>query len=258
MAKKILSKTLSFDSELLFNELEQSFMKSIVFYPIAELPHYDNINSYGAVDTFSPGPYKVWLKEDLPFSAFEANMFHELHHIWQIENAFPAVENKPTDLFQSSDMLFFEEVGSHIQSVILDIDVYNWLNANGYSSKFFINERYEGFIQNKDLEYNMLHDKYNFANLVSAFTLFFVFASPDQISHFKTAYIKYPSVLSTSEELAKVIDSINPVNPQSSALGMCLLIDRLNLWDTYYVRINDQKIRTAKQFKSFESAYIPV
>lgn len=256
MSRKVLSKKLSPKGEELLKYLEQSFGKSIMFYPIRDLEHYGELSSYGAVDCHSPEAYKVWLREDFSLDVFESNLFHELHHIEQIEKAFPIVCNKDTDLLHSSESLFFEEIGAHIQSAILDIDVHNWLASREYSSDFFVQNRFEGFMKNKDINYDRLDDKYNFANLVLAFFTFFTFANEQQKSQFKDAYGRYPKALLLAEDLAKTISSIGPWTPKKAALSMGILIDRLNIWDSYYIILNAQKIRTTKEFETFKSSCI--
>lgn len=256
MPRKVLTKNLSLKGSQLLMNLEQSIQKPIVFYPISDLKHCGQLSSYGSTDFFSSEAYIVWLREDLPKDAFEANLFHELRHIQQVENSFPIVCNKDTELFNSPEKSFFEEIGSHLQSVILDIDVHKWLDLQGYSSEFFIKERFTGLMKNKDVLYNNLDDKYNFANLCLAFFLFFFFASNEQKVQFKDAYSRYPLALSFAEELSYEINNIGPYTPQLAALSMGILIDKLALWDSHYILFSEQKVRTVKEFETFKQSCI--
>lgn len=253
LSRKVLSKTLTEKSELLLTNLEQSFRKRINFIPIKELGIRGH--NFGSVDTFSFGPYKVWLREDLPDDIFETNMFHELHHIWQIENSFPTICNKDTALMRSDERPFFEELGSHL-SIILDFEVNAWLDSLDFSSKYFFDMRYLGLMDNKDYNYNHLDDKYNFAELTLTFIMFFYYATEEQKKSVQKAYGKYPLVLSTAKSLSDRIKSINPDMPNKAVICMGLLIDNLSLWDTYFIEWGKQKIRTAGEFKNFSATYI--
>lgn len=248
---KILSRNVSEKTEKIVSSIEAS-----VHFPI----HYQEISarpnqSYASFGTVNPHPvegaYNVWLSTQLPQDVFETDLLHELRHIVQVESGYSEVYNKETNEFHSKDRAFIQEVGAHISSVVLDIDVDIWLNNNGYTQEYFFRTNYDNFLSACNYKYTLLNDPLNFANLCHALLQISVHCDDKAAQILFNAYSAYPDVIKTVSELRNSLRPMKIDNPIASSLAHCLVIDTLQLWKYYYISSSCAKIRTNGEYCSF-------
>lgn len=211
---QILKRELSPKTAILVSQIEQSLHSSIYYLDVSMRPNMKDI-VFGTVDVHpNDGIYKVWLQSALPQDPFEADLLHELRHIVQIKSGYPEVCNKNTAEFYSEDRSFIQEVGSHLSSVILDIDVNIWLIRNGYSYEYFSSKNVEGLLRNKDYRYTMLDDSLNFANLSCALLNASLFSNKLSIQKICDAYSAYPEVIRAVSDLYDKLSTMTIDNPK--------------------------------------------
>lgn len=248
---KILSKTLSERTAEIITTIERNVHLHVSYLPIAKRPN----QSYGVAGTVNPygenGIYPVWLDTRLPDQVFEADVLHELRHIVQAENGFSSVCNKETDAFHSKDRPFIQEVGSHIASTVLDIDVIRWLDQLGYSSEYFINGNFRFLMDNAGFNYTGLADPLNFANLTLHLLSVVCHLNEEDATKLYKAYSAYPEVIAVTQKLRESLLAMPLDTPQSTALAHGRLISELHLWGYYFVNVMGRKIRTDKEYQAF-------
>ena len=252
---KILSKELSKKAESALSCLASELQFPIKYLSMSALPNTRGY-AFGAVDAYPrDGCYKVWLREDLQEDIFEANLLHEVRHIVQIEAAYPCVLNKDTADFHSNSKAFVEEVGSRIGSVVLDTDVNIWLENAGFSHTYFDIINYNNCIKFSNTNYTHLDDALNFANLVLALLSITYNATQAQAKTLFDAYKKYPLALDAVKDLSAYLLENPPTTQVSAFRALGTIIERLNLWPTYYISLNGKKTRTSKEFRVNGSYY---
>lgn len=250
MATQILNHQLSKEAEALFEEVIRGLQNTVCFHPVADLGERGS-DCYGALDFSSHDAYHIWLSTKLYGDVFEANMFHELHHIQQIEQGYPGVYNKEVPVFQSEESLFFEQLGRHLQSIILDLDVWNWVVKHGMQIRYFTKRYYQGAKATIRIHYDRLNDRFNFANYVCAFILFFSHATELQRNEILRDAQYNPDAVSFAASLSDEIRQIGYSDPLSTAKCMGLLLNKMDLWDTYSIGFNGVFLHTHEEFDSY-------
>lgn len=247
---KILSKTISERTSQIVGKIEKTVHLPIVYYSAEDRPNKSDMVA-GAVDTSGEtGKYLVYLDQALQQEAFETNVLHELRHILQTEAGFSTVCNKNSLEFCSTDKDFVKEVGSHLASVVLDIEVNRWLNQMGYSPSFFVQANLRYLINNSEFEYTHLDDPLNFANLVLALLSTATAVDDKDATQLYDAYHAYPQAVETTKKLRDQLLSMPLDNPISTCLAHCILVDELGLWAYYYVAAGGRKVRTHQEYLS--------
>lgn len=136
MAIQILNQTLSSKAAQLYEQIQSQLSKPLNIRPISDL-NSQGARRYGALDFSHNDAYYVYLSTDLHSEPFEVNMLHELHHIQQIEQGFPTVNSNNPERFNSQNKSYYRLIGAHLQSVVLDLDVWNWLTQREMNIRFF-------------------------------------------------------------------------------------------------------------------------
>lgn len=247
----ILSRELSQKTSKLVSDIISSVSLPVQFHPLANRPN-PNDQVAGSVDAYGyNGQYQIWINVDFPQDIFEANLLHELRHIVQTESGFSGVFNKQIDRYPESDQTFIKEVGSHLSSVVLDIDVNKWLESQGYSFSFFYEHNADSLIANSSYPYNHLDDPLNFANLSLAILHASLYVNDDKVTELFNAYSCYSKVIETVSSLRKKLLSMNINDPIMSLIAHGLEIQTLGLWKYYVAATPRSKIRTSREFFSF-------
>lgn len=251
---QILTKKISTRTAAFVSQIEQSIHLPIRYFDISSRPNMNDAVA-GTVDVHpADGIYKVWLQASLPQNPFESDLLHELYHIVQIESGYSEVCNKSTSEFHSTDGAFIQEVGNHLSSVILDLDVNIWLTRNGYSYDYFSVGNLDALLANKNCRYTRLDDPLNFANLCWALLHAALSSGGEAIQQLCDAYSSYPQIIRTVSELYNELTKMTIDNPKSAMRGHCLVIDTLNLWKYYFVAAPGIKVRTHKEYEAFLSS----
>lgn len=247
----ILGKTISEKTAVFVSSIEQSVRLPIQYLDNSTRPN-TTYRVFGTVDTHPlDGIYKVWLMPDLTQEDYEANLLHELHHIVQVESGYSEVYNKNTVEFHSKDRAFIQEVGAHLSSFVLDMDVDIWLERNGYSQEHFFRTNYDSLIANCHHQYTLLNDPLNFANLSLALLHIASHFDDDAAQTLFNAYSTYPKVINAASKLRNTLRAMKIDNPTAAAHAHCLIIDFLELWKYFYVISPDIKIRTRKEYLDY-------
>lgn len=248
---KILSKNLTEKTSEIVSSIEKSVHLPIAYYSVKDRPN----KSYGVAGSIDvsgeSGSYSIWLDTTLPPEAFEVNLLHELRHILQAEAGFSMVCNKPSLALFSNDRDFIKEVGSHLASVVLDIDVNRWLRQMGYSSSFFAQSNLAYLLQHTDARYPGLADPLNFANLVLSLLIAACDVDDKDAARLYEAYHTYPKAVESASHLRDQLLSMPLDSPVSTCLAHCILVDGLGLWKYYYVAAGDREVRTHQEYLSF-------
>lgn len=248
---KILGKSVSPKTEALITKLEKLFRYPVDYYPIDTRPNGRG-KSAGTVDVYpEDGKYRIWLDADLPKEAFEADILHELHHITQTESGFPNVFNKGSEDFRNNQS-FIKDLGTHIGSVILDIDVNHWLSENGYSYSFFTLSNYQVMLHNQQ-KFPLLNDPLNFAELCLGIVHASLYVDDQDAEALSQHYSQYPGVKETVSKIRKELLSISHFSPQTATFAMGFIIDTLNLWKWFFVGVHPTYIRTRKEYDAFKT-----
>lgn len=248
---QILKKEISPKTATLASQVEQTSHLPIQYFDISKRPNA-NDSVAGTVDVHPiDGIYKVWLQSALPQKPFESDLLHELHHITQIESGYSEICNKNIAEFYSPDKPFIQEVGSHLSSVVLDIDVNIWLTQNGYLYDYFSTENLKALLKNRNHRYNRLSDPLNFANLCVALLHAALSSGGSSMQELCDAYSSYPQVTRAASKLYDELTAATIDNPKAALLGHCLVIDSLDLWKYYYVVAPCIKIRTRREYAAF-------
>ena len=196
--------------------------------------------------------YKVTLPSDLDRRTFEANILYELLHIRQFEVGFPTLCYKDSILFDK-DVELVEGLGSSIFFGVLDIDVFERMRECRYIDAVyrFVASIFESLIEYASHVYGSLDDKYNFAHLVLDLAKILYHANPELDQAIREAYRGYPAVLEQAFKLRDMMHQNPPDAPDTAVVTMGILIDELELWDLFYIKIRDDKVRTKSEFDEF-------
>ena len=199
-----------------------------------------------------PTCYNVSLPSDLDRRTFEANVFYELLHVRQFEAGFPTLYNKDSIMF-SKDGEFVNDLGSSIFFGVLDLDVFERMRELRYIDAVyrFVGSIFESLVDYASHIHGSLNDKYNFAHLVLDMSKILYHANPELDKAIQEAYKDYPDVLEKAFALRDLMHKNPPDAPVTAAVTMGILIDELDLWDLFYIKIRDEKIRTKTEFEAF-------
>lgn len=250
----ILNRKLTEKTELQLSNILVDLPVKVYFKDINEIGR----SSYGSTDfsDYEKGFCTVYLSLRQNTLEFETTLLHELRHIWQIGNRYPFVNNKVANQVFQTEPKFFADLGAQIQSAVLDLDVIEYLEKQGYSSAIFsdhTDDEGPNLIFSKVTNHS-IQDPWNLATAV--LQLYIAYVRADEL-------IK-PSILKTAEafpliiEECKLLDkhiSIHLCNdPLYCAYAMGWIIEHFALWKTYFVVYRGQKIRTHDEYMRFISA----
>lgn len=245
---EILGINMSDNAAEQIQKLCDSFQKQVSF-------HYENDKQNetgGSVDSDDGSKYKVYLPSDLDRRTFEANVLYELFHIRQFEAGYPTLCNKDSILFDQDSELV-NGLGSSIFFGVLDLDVFQKMRECRYIDAVyrFVEGIYESLISYASHVYGDLDDKYILAHLVLDLSKVLYHTNPEQDKQVQEAYVEYPSVIEQSFKMRDMMRQYPPDAPRTAAVTMGKIIDMLELWDLFYIKLDDSKIRTKNEFRAF-------
>ena len=196
--------------------------------------------------------YTVYLEHDPDRHMFEANILHELYHIRQFEAGFPALCNKSSQLY-ISDSDIVEQIGGSIFSCVLDLEVYERLRECRYSDSVFADadQLYDSLLKAAEVERSDPDDKYDFAYLVTIFAKALYLTNPEQDEKLKEQFKNCPRIMERSLGMRDMLRSNHPGTPESAVIAMGSMLDMLELWDLFYIRLADKMIRTKNEFEAY-------
>ena len=245
----ILGKRLSDKCAQLVKSAIDALSVDVYFRDIKET----NRNMYGSTDVshYNDGYCTIYLQLEQSPIQFETTMLHELRHIWQIEKGYPLVVNKNACSFFNENPYFFETIGSQIQSAILDLDVIDYLEDNGYSSTLFSDfardrEALSVIWQNVTKE--SLKDPWNLATAVLALYVAYVRADEVNKPIVQDSASQFPQIIQGCKIVEKAISPEACSDPVYCANRMGWIIDHFSLWKTYYVEFRGERIRTHGEY----------
>ena len=247
MSIQLLNQVLSQEAENLYLQIQTQLSKPIAVHNITELGERSQ-NSYGSLDFSSPDAYHIYVTIQLHGKPFEVNLLHELRHALQIELGFPTVNNKKVAYFHGIEAPFFEEIGRHLQSVILDLDVWHWLVQNGMDIRFFTKRYIRGASAITHQNYDKLSDPFNLANYVCVMIMPFSHATDLQRNTILKEAKFNLDAINLSDCLSKEIAELGYSTPIQAARCMALLLDTLNLWDTYCIAYDKHIYMSSDEF----------
>ena len=215
-------------------------------------------SSYGSTDfsDYEKGFCTVYLSLKQNPLEFETTLLHELRHVWQIGSGYPSVCNKVANQVFQTEPQFFASVGAQIQSAVLDLDVIEYLEKQGYSSAIF-----SAFNDTDGLDTiyskvtnQSLQDPWSFAAAVLHLYIAYVRADEFHKPTIHKAAKNFPKIIEECKLLEEHI-SIHLCNdPLYCTTVMGWIIDHFSLWKTYFVVYRGQKIRTHDEYMRFISA----
>lgn len=255
MQKVILGKTLSPKTSEIVSGMESEFRLPVKYYPASERPNKSD-SIYGSVDPYGAGGfYKVWLRVDITDELFETNLLHELTHIAQFEYDYPIVCSKNSSVFYSSDHDFIDELGAHLGSTVLDIDVQERLLERGYANCEFAEENAARLIAASGHDCTRLNDPLNYAMLVVSLLMVASLVSRATRDALCTAYGRYTPVVADVRFLYDKIQQIGTSTPEKAAASLGAIIDHLSLWPYYLIYLDGKRIRTPGEYSTFLREY---
>ena len=229
-----------------------SFQRPVRFLRIDDTPDKTGNNNElsGGDETMY---YPVYLQTGADRRLFEANALHELFHIRQYEAGFPALCNKNSQLY-STDRDFVEELGRSVFSVVLDIEVFDRMRECRYPDavNWLIGDVFGGLLSAAPEINKSLNDKYSFANLVITFAKVLCYTDSEQDGKVREMLADYPLILERSFDMREMLRENHPDTPDSAVIAMGGMIDMSDLWDLFYIRITNKKIRTRSEYESFK------
>ena len=255
---EILNNTISDIAAKQIEALCCSFRKPVVFIPDDgdEKKEAEYINS---IDMDPSQYYAIRLTSGLERRMFEAQVLHEILHIRQFEMGYPALCNKHSQQFlESSDSV--EELGSSIFSGVLDIEVFARMTEYRYADAiaWAADNTYYGLITGAAQELSNSDDKYSFANLVITFAKVLYHTTGEQDAAIQKMFDNYPRVLESAFSMRDMLRACPPDTSDSAVVTMGNMIDMLDLWDLFYIRLADNKIRTKAEFEAYNKCHRPV
>jgi hypothetical protein len=110
---------------------------------------------------------------------------------------------------------------------------------------------YESLISYASNVYGDLNDKYTFAHLALDLSKVLYHTSPEQDKQVREAYQSYPGLTALCFGMRDMMRQNPPDAPFTAAITMGKLIDILELWDLFYIKIENKKVRTKTEFRAF-------
>lgn len=209
-------------------------------------------SNYGSTDysQYIKGYCTIYLNLEQNTLEFETTILHELRHIWQIGKGYPYVENKIANSFFQTDPVFYKNLGTQIQSAVLDLEVIQHLKRLGYLSSIF-----SAYSDTDDLSYKFsavsnqsIQAPWNLAS--AALSLYAVFIRADELSK--------PVILRAADAFPKIIEECKLIereismdlcnDPLYCAKAMGWIIDHFLLWKLYLVVYRGKRIRTHNEY----------
>lgn len=246
MAIQILNQTLSSKAAQLYEQIQSQLSKPLNIRPISDL-NSQGARRYGALDFSHNDAYYVYLSTDLHSEPFEVNMLHELHHIQQIEQGFPTVNSNNPERFNSQNKSYYRLIGAHLQSVVLDLDVWNWLTQREMNIRFFT----KNYIKEAKKYTNQqisLSNRFATAKYVCEMLLPFSHATDLQRNTILKEAKFNLDALQHANRLSQQIKNIGYDTPIKAAHCMALLLDEFNIWDTYCISYGNHAYRSSVKF----------
>ena len=256
---KILEINISKKTESVILEMTSTFSETIEYHNIDEISKQIGYRPLGAVQpTPIENKYSLWLATDLPPEIFETNLLHELRHIVQARNGFPMIYNKIGNSHFAADETFFKEVGTSIQSSVLDLEVISWLHSLGYSSECFTyTDNIDPVRLLSQVSEASLTDKYNLSNATLILYTAHMRAEQSEQARCIDMFSSFPTILEHFNKLVSLVNFDTVGTPENALMSMGHIIDLFDLWSMYYISTEFQtiKIKTKKQFASFASQH---
>ena len=72
----------------------------------------------------------------------------------------------------------------------------------------------------------------------------------EQDSGVQKMFDNFPQILESAFSMRDMLRSHPPDSPESAVITMGKMIDMLDLWDLFYIRLADMKIRTKAEFEA--------
>ena len=251
MPVKILSMDVSENATRQITALCGTLKKPVRFFDIDD-PEDEESAEHGAMGESQSEYYTVYLSTDMERRLFEAHVLYELFHIRQYEAGFPTICYKDSLLF-SEDREFVEDLGSSVFSGVLDMEVYDRLRECRYADtvRLIAENSYDVLISAASHKFSNLDDKYNFAHLVIAIAKVLYHTSSEQDAKVQESFSDYPLVLEQSFSVRDMLRNNSHDTPDTATVTMGRMLDMLDIWDLFYIRISDKRIRTKSEFESF-------
>ena len=245
---QILNMELSDNAAEQIQKLSESFQKPVRYF------FSDNSLNKDAPpeDGDGQGYYIVYLPANLDRRTFEANVLYELFHIRQFEAGFPTLCNKDSIMY-NRDSKLVDGLGSSIFFGVLDLDVFERMRECRYIDAVyrFVGSVFQILIEYASHVYGKLDNKYVYAQLVLDLSKVLYHANAELDTELQEAYKDHPQVLEKAFALRDLMHQNPPDAPDTAAVTMGILIDRLELWDLFYIKINDERIRTKTEFEAY-------
>lgn len=222
----ILGVAISEQFNTLRKSLEESFLKKTKYKPIPA-----EVHGFGALDYHSSPDYiKVLLSTKLSGNLFEATILHELLHVQQIENDFPEIETYPTDPLKI-------EIGATLQSTILDLDVMDKMSQLGYSSSFFITERYKILKDLANHSYDMVTSN-DYETLVTLQITLMILTFKKKYTDYLVSKLKqvFPHINANLNIITDIIKKTGYTTPVKCYNNYKDILSILNLWKDHCIK----------------------
>lgn len=209
-------------------------------------------SSYGSTDCsqYRKGYCTIYLNLEQNTLEFETTILHELRHIWQVGKGYPFIHNKTVNSVFQTEPAFYENLGSQIQSVVLDLDVIQYLKKLGYLSSIF-----SAYSDTDDLSYKFsavsnqsIQAPWNLASAV--LSLYTVFIRADELSKpvILRAADAFPKIIEECKLIEREISTDLCNDPLYCAKAMGWIIDHFSLWTLYLVVYRGKRIRTHNEY----------
>lgn len=247
---EILGIKISESTAELIENLYASLSKPVRYLP---LDGEDILGAIEVSETPAGGVYSVSLLTAIDGRLFESNVLYELYHIRQFEQGFPTLCSKNSELLRTQNE-FVEELRGTILSTVLDLEVFVQLMENRFvdTLMWFTDNIYKDLTLSGALYLNRLNDKHNFANHVVNFVRVLYHTGENQDEEVREIYAGYPTVLERSFELRDTLRMNPPNSPKTAAIALGLMVDSLELWDLFFIKLGDETIRTKGEFAAFK------
>jgi len=206
------------------------------------------VDRFGLANIIGDGRYQIALRSDLPKEAFETNLCHELYHLVQVSNGFPMI-------FPKLNGQEHKSLITSINSLVLDLNVYNALKEKSIDNTYFTKKRYQQarseFINANPKDYLDLPAEDVFKVSLLLFGL-------DDVPYNEiTCLIENANkrLLEEALQVKEIIETHGFSNPLECFNSFGYILSHYKFWSLFKIKIGAGEVKTKRQFEDYTIKY---
>lgn len=234
---EILGVNLSQKGERLISMFLGMIDKPVEFKNIVEIGH-----DWGSCD-YQSSKYIIYASLKLNGDLFECNVGHELLHAVQASKKYPST------LCPKGCSFGFKVFGGEMISLVLDLEVYEILEENGFDSTFFFNHRYKKIKGLINQGFNFFANDPYVILFPTRLALINLTSPPSQVNFLFSLFRgENKIIIEKAMYISEIIKKVGYKSPEQAFVCLCEINSYFGTWEVNYVKYNDVPIISHEQY----------